>query len=111
MNATEKRDNDEQFYRDTESIAFPKLDDRQLARWSRWASGVSGAARSLTEPGQRDFALTVVLSGELEVLRTTRWAGADSGHPGPRDFVGDVAMLNGTSALASARGKAEDPRF
>ena len=24
-------DQDEQFYRDTESIAFPKLDDRQLA--------------------------------------------------------------------------------
>jgi thioredoxin reductase (NADPH) len=24
-------DPDEQFYRDTESIAFPKLDDRQLA--------------------------------------------------------------------------------
>jgi hypothetical protein len=24
-------DKDEQFYRDTESIAFPKLDDRQLA--------------------------------------------------------------------------------
>src|SRR5260221_14565650 len=25
-------DKDEQFYRDTESIPFPKLDDRQLAR-------------------------------------------------------------------------------
>ena len=24
-------DKDEQFYRDTESIAFPRLDDRQLA--------------------------------------------------------------------------------
>ena len=24
-------DQDEQFYRDTESVAFPKLDDRQLA--------------------------------------------------------------------------------
>ena len=24
-------DEDEQFYRDTESVAFPKLDDRQLA--------------------------------------------------------------------------------
>ena len=28
--------------------------------------------------------------------------------PGPRDFVGDVAMLTGTSALASARGKAAE---
>jgi thioredoxin reductase (NADPH) len=27
---TDEQD-DEQFYRDTESIAFPKLDDRQLA--------------------------------------------------------------------------------
>src|SRR5205807_881216 len=30
------------------------------------------------------------------------------GTPGPRDFVGDVAMLMGTAALASARGKAEE---
>ena len=30
MLATEV-DEDEQFYRDTESIAFPKIDDRQLA--------------------------------------------------------------------------------
>ena len=26
-----KLEDDEQFYRDTESIAFPKLDDQQLA--------------------------------------------------------------------------------
>jgi hypothetical protein len=38
---------DEQFYRDTESIAFPKLDDRQLAMlecWRPWArAALSGA--------------------------------------------------------------------
>ena len=28
--------------------------------------------------------------------------------PGPRDFVGDVAMLMGTAAVASARGKADE---
>jgi thioredoxin reductase (NADPH) len=28
---TEEDKNDEQFYRDTESVAFTKLDDRQLA--------------------------------------------------------------------------------
>jgi thioredoxin reductase (NADPH) len=44
-------DKDEQFYRDTESIAFPKLDDRQLAMlepfgsanwYSKRASAISG---------------------------------------------------------------------
>ncbi len=101
-------DADEQFYQDTESVAFPKLDDRQLALLEPL-----GQRRTLRQgefafkAGQRDFPLTVVLSGALEVFETRDGHELILATPGPRDFVGDVAMLTGTSALASARGKAD----
>src|SRR5271170_3399717 len=104
-----EHDKDEQFYRDTESIAFPKLDDRQLALLEPL-----GRRRTLRrgelvfKAGQRDFGMTVILSGGLEVFETRDGLEQILATPGPRDFVGDVAMLTGTSALASARGKAEE---
>jgi thioredoxin reductase (NADPH) len=102
-------DKDEQFYRDTESIAFPKLDDRQLALLE--PLGKRRTVRQgevLFKAGQRDVKLAVILTGEIEAFE------ARDGHEqilataGPRDFMGDVAMLNGTSVLASARGKAPE---
>ena len=103
-----ENDKDEQFYRDTESIAFPKLDDRQLALLE--PLGQRRALRRgeiVFKAGQRDFGMTVILSGELEVFETRDGLEQILATPGPRDFVGDIAMLTGTSALASARGKAE----
>ncbi len=100
---------DEQFYRDTESIAFTKLDDRQLAILEPL-----GARRRLRrgellfKAGQRDLGLTVVLRGGLEVFESRDGQEQILATPGPRDFVGDVAMLMGTAALASARGQAEE---
>src|SRR5260221_14590280 len=60
---------DEQFSRDTESIAFPKLDDRQLAMLEPL-----GARRIVRrgelgyKTGQRNLGLTAVLRGGLEVF-------------------------------------------
>ncbi len=99
---------DEQFYRDTESIAFPKLNDTQLALLEK-----VGTRRLLRkgEPvfvaGQRDMPMTVVLSGEIEVFDLRDGQEMILATHGPRDFVGDVAMLNGTSAISSGRGKAD----
>src|SRR5438876_204099 len=102
-------DNDEQFYRDTESIAFPKLDDRQLAMLEPLGSRrVLRRGEMLFKAGQRDLGLTVILRGELEVFEARDGEEQILGTPGPRDFVGDVAMLMGTAALASARGKADE---
>ncbi len=101
-------DPDEQFYRDTERVAFPKLDDRHLALLEPL-----GRRRTLKQgelvykAGQRDFGMTVVLSGELEVFENRDGHELILANPMPRDFVGDVAMLNGTSALVSARAKTE----
>ena len=64
MNDSEK---DEQFYRDTETIAFPKLDDRQLALLE--PLGQRRTVRRgeiIFKAGQRDVGMTVILNGELD---------------------------------------------
>src|SRR6266540_1443310 len=96
--------NDEQFYRDTESIAFPKLDDRQLALLDPL-----GKRRTLRrgefvfKAGQRDLGLTVILRGQIEVFEAREGTEQILATARERDFIGDVAMLQGTSALASVR--------
>jgi thioredoxin reductase (NADPH) len=102
-------DKDERFYRDTESIAFPKLEDWQLALLEPLGHRrMLRRGELLFKAGQRDLPLTVILSGELEVFETRDGLEQILATSGPRGFVGDVAMLNGTSAVASARGKAEE---
>ena len=60
---------DEQFYRDTEAIAFPKIDDRQLAMLEPLGQRrVVRASEVLFKAGQRDLGLVLILSGELEVV-------------------------------------------
>ena len=103
-----EEDQDEQYYRDTERIAFPKLDDRQLALLEPLGSRrMLRRGELVFKAGQRDLGLTVILSGELEVFEALEGQERILAIEGPRDFVGDVAMLTGTSAIASARGKAE----
>ena len=99
---------DEQFYRDTESIAFPKLTDEQIALLEPL-----GERRKLQrgdfvlKAGQRDFPLTIVLEGAIEVFETRDGIEQVLATPQSRDFLGDVSMLMGTSALGSARVKSE----
>ncbi len=102
-------DKDDQFYRDTESIAFPKLDDRQLTLLEPL-----GKRRTLRrgefvfKAGQRDVGLTVILRGEIEVFEAREGTEQVLATARERDFVGDVAMLQGTSALANSRVKSEE---
>ena len=102
-------DQDEPFYRDTEYIAFPKLDDRQLAMLEPLgARRILPRGELVFKAGQRDMGLTVILRGELEVFEARDGQEQLLATGGPRDFVGDVAMLMGTAALANVRGKAEE---
>ena len=74
---TDESKDDEQFYRDTESVARPKLDDRQLALLEPL-----GKRRTLQrgefifKAGQRDLGLTVILRGETEVFEARDGQGA-----------------------------------
>jgi thioredoxin reductase (NADPH) len=100
---------DEQFYRDTESIAFPKLDDSQLAMLEPLGSRRKVRGGELIfKSGQRDVPLVVVLRGELEVFEARDEQEQILATPGPSDFIGEVGMLTGTAALGSARGKAHE---
>jgi thioredoxin reductase (NADPH) len=95
---------DEQFYRDTESIAFPKLDDYQLSLLQRLGQRrVVNRGDVIYKAGQRDLGLTIVLSGEVEAFETRDGTEQIIATARERDFIGDVAMLQGTSALASVR--------
>ena len=104
-----EEDKDEQFYRDTESIAFPKLDDTQLAMLEPLGSRRKVRRGELIfKAGQRDLPLTVVLRGEVEVFEPRDEQEQILATAGPRDFIGEVGMLTGTAALGSARGKADE---
>jgi thioredoxin reductase (NADPH) len=103
-----EEDKDEQFYRDTESIAFTKLDDRQLALLEPLGKRHTlRRGEFVFKAGQRDLGLTVILRGEIEVFEAREGTEQILATGKERDFIGDVAMLQGTSALASARVKSE----
>ena len=98
-------DKDELFYRDTEAIAFPKMDDCQLALLEPLGHRrMLRCGELVFKAGQRDLGLAVVLSGEVEDFEARDRIAQILGTSGPRGFVGDVAMLNGTSAVARSHG-------
>ena len=104
-----KLEDDEQFYRDTESIAFPKLDDQQLAMLDSIGSRrIVRRGEMVYKAGQRDHGLTAIVSGELEAFELRDGQEQILATAGPRGFLGDVATLMGAAAVASARGKAEE---
>jgi thioredoxin reductase (NADPH) len=101
---TPEEQGDEQFYRDTESVAFPKLDDHQLSLLEPLAKRrVLKRGELVFKAGQRDLGLTIVLRGEIEVFELRDGTEQILATAHERDFIGDVAMLQGTSALATAR--------
>jgi thioredoxin reductase (NADPH) len=102
-------DEDEKFYRETESVAFPKLDDRQLALLEPLGKRrIVRRGEMVFKAGQRDMPMAVVLRGGLEVFEARDGQEQILASSQPGDFVGDVAMLMGTAALASVRGAAEE---
>jgi thioredoxin reductase (NADPH) len=95
---------DEQFYRDTESIAFPKLNDHQLSLLEPLAERrVLRRGDVLFKAGQRDLGLAIVLRGEIEAFETRDGTEYNLATAHERDFLGDVSMLQGTSILGSSR--------
>src|SRR5437762_11393864 len=95
---------DEQFYRDTESIAFPKLNDHQLSLLEPLGERrVMKRGDMLFKAGQRDLGLAIVLRGEVEAFETRDGTEYNLANAHERAFVADISMLQGTSILASAR--------
>src|SRR5438045_5075062 len=104
-----EEERDEQFYRDTEAAAFPKLDDYQLSLLEPLGQRrVLKRGDTIFKAGQRDFGLTILLRGELEAFEQRDDTEQILATAHPRDFIGDVSMLQGTSALASVRVTADE---
>ena len=100
---------DEQFYRDTESIAFPKLNDHQLSLLEPLGERrVMKRGDMLFKAGQRDLGLAIVLRGEVEAFETRDGTEINLANAHERDFVADISMLQGTSILGSARVTSEE---
>ncbi|MGE5214970.1 MAG: Crp/Fnr family transcriptional regulator, partial [Nitrospirota bacterium] len=100
---------DEQFYRDTESVAFVKLDDYQLSLLEPLGQrSVAKRGDVVYKAGQRDVGLTVVLRGEIQVVERRDDVEQELAVAHARDFIGDVAMVQGTSTLATARVTSDD---
>jgi len=100
---------DEQFYRDTESIAFPKLNDHQLSLLEPLGERrAMKRGEILFKAGQRDLGLAIVLRGELEAYETRDETEYNLANARERDFMGDVSMLQGTSILGSSRVKSDE---
>src|ERR1041385_9186082 len=103
MRATTE-EQDEQFYRDTESVAFAKLDDRQLSLLEPLGQRrVLKRGDTIFKAGERDFGLPIVLRGEIQVFEQRDGTEQILATGQQRDFIGDVSMLQGTAALASVR--------
>jgi len=106
---TQDEQEDEQFYRDTESIAFPKLNDHQLSLLEPLAERrVMKRSDVLFKAGQRDLGLAIVLRGEIEAFETRDGTEYNLANARERDFMGDVSMLQGTSILGSSRVTSEE---
>ncbi len=100
---------DEQFYRDTESIAFPKLNDHQLSLLEPLAERrVMKRGDVLFKAGQRNLGLAIVLRGEIDAFETRDGTEYNLATARERDFMGDVSMLQGTSILGSSRVTSEE---
>jgi thioredoxin reductase (NADPH) len=100
---------DEQFYRDTESIAFPKLNDYQLSLLEPLGERrTMKRGDVLFKAGQRDLGLGIVLRGELEAFETRDGTEYNLATARERDFMGDVSMLQGTSILGSSRVSSDE---
>ena len=107
-----EEEQDEQFYRDTESIAFPKLNDHQLSLLEPLGERrVMKRGDMLFKAGQRDLGLAIVLRGELEAFETRDGTEYNLATARERDFMGDVSMLQGTSILGSAESHRMRPRY
>jgi len=90
---------------DLHSIAFPKLDQSQLAaleRCPRTTLKRYRAGEKLFEAGECNCKFFIVKSGEVEIVDDSSAPPRTIRVHGPGEFTGDVAQITGGPALVSA---------
>lgn len=84
-------------------VAFPKLDDAQIAVLDRAGTRRQCAGGDfLFRTGDVDLSLYVILAGEVKIFGLHDCEEASVVVSGPRDFVGEVSMLVGEAAVINA---------
>lgn len=100
---------DEQFYRDTEAVAFPKLDDHQLSLLEPLGERrVLKRDHIIFKAGERDYGLVIVLRGEVSAFEERDGTELLLATAHERDFMADVSMLQGTAVLGTARVSSDE---
>ena len=93
-----------------DAIAFPKLDDEQMAKLGRYA-GVSPkklrAGEVLFHTGDRDSSFFVIKSGEVELVDETGEKPKVVRELGAGEFTGDVGHLTGNPKIVSGFGRTD----
>ncbi len=87
----------------SEQLAFPRLNDEQLAALrplARQESLADGA--SLFNVGERDFDFFVILDGEVDIIDVAGDEPRVIVTHGPGHFTGDVSLLNRQPSVVSA---------
>jgi thioredoxin reductase (NADPH) len=87
------------------SIAFPTLDEAQIARLDQCAAATSRSheeGQTLFAVGDRDFKFFVVKSGEVEIVDYSGDEPRRVTVHGKGQFTGDVVHLTGGKAVVSA---------
>src|SRR5262249_28742965 len=97
---------------DLASVAFPRLDERQMAELERCTSAARKKYRdgeTLFRAGQQAFRFFVIRSGAGEIVDMTGRECRPLVVHQPGHFTGDVALLTGSHAVVSAvaRGDCE----
>src|SRR5438067_2295684 len=95
---------------DLRSIAFPTLDEAQIAEIVRFAAAAPRRFRdgeTLIAVGQRDFNFLLGQSGEVEIIDHSGDEPKTVAIHHPGQFAGEVAVLMGAAAVASAVGRGD----
>lgn len=86
-----------------EKIAFPKLDDKQLAALDEFAACKSFQdGETLFKVGESDFKFFVVKSGKVEIVEESSGKQKRVTVHEEKEFTGDIAMLGGNPSPVSA---------
>jgi thioredoxin reductase (NADPH) len=95
---------------DLNAIAFPKLDEEQMAKLGRYAGATSKrfrAGEALFRAGDREPKFFVIQSGELEIVDVTGDQPKTIRVQGPGDFTGDVGHLTGSPKVVSGIARSD----
>lgn len=95
---------------DLNAIAFPILDEAQMARIAKYASGPPKkiqAGQALFHVGDRDVEFFVIKSGELEIVDESGDKPKTLMTVGAGQFTGDVGHLTGNPKVVSGIAKTD----